>query len=130
MSRRSAGLGILPVVMSVAAAGKAAVAVWRPGADGTAWRSLPGPHYDTAKVLYPHVLVQCLPARIVPAAWSPRPADRPFVANLRRDLFDCFNCKAGGTQLDLWSAHTQVSLYDAALDLCHRHGITPPRKSS
>jgi len=51
---------------------------------------------------------------------SPRGKHRSFSANLRRHLFLCFKCRAGGNQLDLWAKLTNKAVHAAALDLCAR----------
>lgn len=53
--------------------------------------------------------------------------DGCFSVHLSRNVFRCFRCQAGGNQLDLWVAITRQPLYSAALDLCHRLGVDPPR---
>jgi DNA primase len=55
-----------------------------------------------------------------PLHGSRSPASRCFVANLRRQLFHCFTCGAGGNALDLWAAHTRLPLHAAVLDLFDR----------
>ena len=51
---------------------------------------------------------------------------RSFSANLARNAFRCFACGAHGNQLDLWSKTQNLSLFEAALDLCHRSDIAVP----
>ena len=61
---------------------------------------------------------------------EPRETDSTcFSADLDRHLFRCFRCQAGGNQLDLWTAHTGLPLYEAALNLCRRQHLTPPKRS-
>lgn len=50
-----------------------------------------------------------------------------FSVNLQRNIFRCFSCDARGNQLDLWSLHIGLPLYQATLELCRRARITPPR---
>jgi DNA primase len=51
---------------------------------------------------------------------------RSFSANLEKNTFRCFKCAASGNQLDLWVAISQLTLHEAAADLCNRLGIDPP----
>src|ERR1043165_8076804 len=51
---------------------------------------------------------------------SQSPTSRVFGANLCKNVYHCFLCKAGGNALDLWAALTGQSLYDAVIDLCQR----------
>lgn len=52
--------------------------------------------------------------------------DRRFSANIARNQFRCFTCGVQGSQLELWAAATDQTVYQAALDLCHRLGIEVP----
>ena len=45
---------------------------------------------------------------------------RAFSANLRRHIFHCFKCQAGGNQLDLWVRASKKTIHEAALELCAR----------
>jgi putative transposase len=51
---------------------------------------------------------------------------RSFSAHLQRHTFHCFKCGRSGNALDLWAQATRQTVYDAALDLCHRLGISLP----
>ena len=51
---------------------------------------------------------------------------RCFSANLDMNAFHCFKCGRRGNALDLWADATRQTPYDAAVDLCHRLGITLP----
>jgi putative transposase len=51
---------------------------------------------------------------------------RCFSAHLDRNIFRCFKCGHAGNALDLWSAATQQTPYDAAIDLCQRLNIPLP----
>ena len=53
-------------------------------------------------------------------------SSRSFSVHLDRHLFHCFDCGAGGNQLDLWSALHHLPLYRAAEHLCHQTGIAIP----
>jgi DNA primase len=55
------------------------------------------------------------------------PRSRSFAAHLERHCWHCFRCGAGGNALDLYAAATRLPLYEAALELCRRLGLTPPR---
>jgi DNA primase len=56
------------------------------------------------------------------------PSSRSFSANLAKNTFQCFRCKASGNQLDLWAKVQKVPIYDAAQDLCQRLGVSVPTK--
>ena len=47
--------------------------------------------------------------------------------HLARGCFYCFRCHAKGNQLDLWQQTHRLPLYQAALDLCRRAQLPPPR---
>jgi hypothetical protein len=51
---------------------------------------------------------------------------RCFSANLEQHAFHCFKCGHSGNALDLWAQATRQSVYEAALDLCHRLSISVP----
>jgi DNA primase len=51
---------------------------------------------------------------------------RCFSVHLARGLFRCFHCHAQGNQLDLWAQLHQLSLHQAAIDLCRRAGVDVP----
>lgn len=51
---------------------------------------------------------------------------RTFSVNLDTGRFQCFKCKAAGGQLELWAAIHDISVYEAAIDLCDRLGIDVP----
>jgi hypothetical protein len=56
------------------------------------------------------------------------PTDRRvlyFSVNIQRNLFRCFRCQRSGNQLDLWSASTDLPLYDATLELCRQLELDP-----
>jgi len=64
-----------------------------------------------------------------PVHRSSSSTSRVFSVNLRKNVFRCFRSCAAGNQLDLYAAVTGQTLYAAALDLCERLGIAPPRLS-
>jgi DNA primase len=53
-------------------------------------------------------------------------ASRSFSANLAKNAFRCIACGAAGNQIDLWAAVQGLSTFQAAVDLCERHGIAVP----
>jgi DNA primase len=63
-----------------------------------------------------------------PVHRSERPTSRSFSVNTERQVFRCFKpgC-ASGNLLDLYAAVTRLPLYQAALELCERLAIEPPR---
>ena len=55
-----------------------------------------------------------------------RPQSRVFSVHLGCHRYRCFRCHSAGTQLDLWAAVHNLSIYAATGDLCHRLGIPIP----
>ncbi len=51
---------------------------------------------------------------------------RCFSVNTHAHTFHCFKCNRSGNALDLWAATQQLSIYDAALDLCGRLNLAVP----
>jgi putative transposase len=51
---------------------------------------------------------------------------RCFSANLDQNMFHCFKCGRAGNALDLWTAATQQTPYQAAIDLCQRINLPLP----
>jgi putative transposase len=51
---------------------------------------------------------------------------RCFSANLDDHVFHCFKCGCRGNALDLWAKAKNMTIYDAAIDLCQRLGIPLP----
>jgi len=51
--------------------------------------------------------------------------ERCFSVHVVRDLFQCFQCKQSGNQLDLWAYFSGLSLHPATLELCHRLDVEP-----
>jgi hypothetical protein len=49
-----------------------------------------------------------------------------FSANLDEHMFQCFKCGCSGNALDLWAKAKQMTIYDAAIDLCQRLAIPLP----
>lgn len=64
-----------------------------------------------------------------PVHRSENPRSRTFSANTEKNVFHCFkpDCSAQGNQLDLYAAVTGLPLFGAALDLCDKLGLEPPR---
>lgn len=52
---------------------------------------------------------------------------RDFVANLAVRRYRCFGCGRSGNQLELWARTQAQPFHQAALDLCQRLNIAPPR---
>ena len=57
---------------------------------------------------------------------------RKFSANLKRQVFRCFDpaCGVQGNVLDLWTAYKKLDLYAAAADLAKTFGVTLPHLPS
>jgi len=49
-----------------------------------------------------------------------------FSVNTTAHTFHCFKCGRSGNALDLWATAQSLSIYDAALDLCHRLNVPLP----
>lgn len=58
---------------------------------------------------------------------STNPASRSFSANLKLNTYRCFTCKSQGNHLDLWIAVSGKPLFAAALELCEKLSVEPPR---
>ena len=61
-----------------------------------------------------------------PVHRSKSPSSRCFSVHLQRQLFHCFHCGAAGHPIQLWAAVQQLSLYEAARDLCRKLGVAVP----
>ncbi len=60
-----------------------------------------------------------------------REGSQSFSVNLRKNVFRCLNpvCAAGGNVLDLWAAHRNLRIYQAAIDLADTfHLDTTPNR--
>jgi DNA primase len=55
---------------------------------------------------------------------------RSFAAHVTKNCWHCFRCGAGGNALDLYLAVTKLPVYEGALELCARLGMSVPRCSS
>ena len=51
---------------------------------------------------------------------------RSFSAHLTRQVYHCFACRSSRNVLDLWAAIHTLSIYQAAVDLCHVANLDPP----
>jgi DNA primase len=61
-----------------------------------------------------------------PCPFACSEARRSFLAYLESDRYYCFSRRRSGNPLDLWAGARQLSVYEAARDLCRRLGIEPP----
>jgi len=61
-----------------------------------------------------------------PVHQSTLPSSRSFSVNLCIGRYYCHKCRSQGNPIDLWSAIKQLSIYDAAVDLCHALGRDVP----
>jgi DNA primase len=52
---------------------------------------------------------------------------RTFSVHLAKKLYHCFTCKNQGNHLDLWAAVQQLTIYQAAIDLCKKANIPIPQ---
>lgn len=64
-----------------------------------------------------------------PVHVSSNERSRSLSVNLEKNVFQCFAgcCGAKGNQLDLYAAARRIPLYEAAIELCDRLGLPPPR---
>lgn len=62
-----------------------------------------------------------------PIHGSASPQSRSLSVNLAKNTFQCFGCGQKGNQLDLFALVTGLPIYRAAIELCRRSGIEPPR---
>jgi DNA primase len=51
---------------------------------------------------------------------------RSFSVNLSSARYYCHQCKSHGNQLELWAAVKQLTIYEAAIDLCQILGKEVP----
>jgi DNA primase len=63
-----------------------------------------------------------------PVHRSASPRSRSFAAHVAKNCWHCFRCGAGGNALDLYLAVTKLPVYEGALELCARLGISAPRR--
>ena len=64
-----------------------------------------------------------------PVHGSTSPRSRSFAAHVEKNCWHCFVCGAGGNALDLYLAVTKLPVYEGALELCARLGLSVPRRS-
>ena len=57
---------------------------------------------------------------------SSRAESRSFSVNVALQRYRCFGCQASGNQIELWAAAQQLSVYDAAIDLCQHANLPVP----
>jgi DNA primase len=53
-----------------------------------------------------------------PVHCSSSPRSRSFSVNLSLGRYQCFSCGSRGNALELWAAVREVSVYQAAIELC------------
>ncbi len=51
---------------------------------------------------------------------------RSFSVNVVEGRYHCHKCGSQGNQLELWAAVNQMSIFDAAVDLCRTFGCEVP----
>ncbi len=51
---------------------------------------------------------------------------RTFSVNTAQSLCHCHKCGFSGNQIQLWAIVNEMSVYDAAIDLCHKTGVDVP----
>ena len=51
---------------------------------------------------------------------------RSFSVNVALGRYSCHRCRSHGNPLELWAAATNLSLHQAAIDLCQRLGRDVP----
>jgi DNA primase len=61
-----------------------------------------------------------------PVHHSQTPRSRSFAAHLKKGVWHCFRCGAGGNVLDLWVAVTRQELHAAVVDLYRQLGHEVP----
>jgi len=62
-----------------------------------------------------------------PVHRSTSTGSRTFSVNLESGRYYCHKCHSQGNQLELWAAVHQLTIYQAALDLCQNIGREVPR---
>ena len=61
-----------------------------------------------------------------PVHRSTSPGSRSFSVNLDNNRYYCHKCKSHGNQLELWAAVHELTIYQAAIDLCRVLGRQVP----
>ena len=55
---------------------------------------------------------------------------RSFSAHVEKNCWHCFGCGKSGNALDLYMLVSDQPIYEAALELCERLVVAPPRKDN
>jgi DNA primase len=61
-----------------------------------------------------------------PVHRSQFPRSRSFSVHLAREVCRCFRCGFAGNQIQLWAARKDMTVYEAAVDLCRQAGVEVP----
>jgi len=61
-----------------------------------------------------------------PVHRSQSPRSRSFSVHLARGVCRCFKCGFVGNQIQLWAALNEMTVYEAAMDLCQQAGVEVP----
>jgi DNA primase len=61
-----------------------------------------------------------------PVHGSTSARSRSFSVNVDSGRYHCHKCGSHGNQLELWAAVHQVTIYQAAIDLCRTLGVDAP----
>ena len=61
-----------------------------------------------------------------PVHRSQSPRSRSFSVHLAREVCRCFKCGFAGNQIQLWAALKEMTVYEAAADLCRQAGVEVP----
>ena len=51
---------------------------------------------------------------------------RSFSVDLSRDVCHCLTCGFAGNQIQLWAALKEMTVYEAAVNLCQQAGVEVP----
>ena len=61
-----------------------------------------------------------------PVHRSQSPRSRSFSVHLAREVCCCFRCGFAGNQIQLWAVLKNMTVYEAAVDLCKQAGVEVP----
>ncbi len=61
-----------------------------------------------------------------PVHRSQSPRSRSFSVHLGREVCRCFRCGFTGNQIQLWAEWKEMTVYEAAVDLCRQAGEEVP----
>ena len=61
-----------------------------------------------------------------PVHGSSSPGSKTFSVNVGTGRYYCHKCESKGNQLELWAAVHELSIYEAAVDLCRALGRDVP----